>query len=251
MVLVSKLTGSSSLKDQSSGGSFFNKMRCSLVRSASGASLRRHLPGSKSGTLTCVETFENSAADDFDDDEAEQQRKRPLANMVVLSDLEAVERCIIHVERRLSQPVCSDDSAAEIIAGEAAFSSSTFFETGPQSLRNDSAALLDADQPDASSQAVPPKENELQQGLPSPSWDPSSPPAQACPAWHLTRESNTDDPCAKFRFPARLPPLSGLRCTALWQSADSNAVTEISKFAPTVSPSGESFKLAHSKNVSP
>jgi hypothetical protein len=75
--------------------------------------------------------------------------------------------------------------------------------------------------------------------VPSRLWDPSDPPAQASPAWQLKRDKEAlSQQGGRSRFPARLPPLSGLSAKSLRLLSGSTPVVEVGTSWPQ-SPSGD------------
>jgi len=265
MVLVSKLRGSAPAQQQGATNSFFNKIRSSLSRSSSNTSLvqvasapvatSRHLQFvvKGAGSESLVEKFDDSTSCDSS---AGKRSESPDPcvwrdeNTVSLADLEPERTMpeskinVAHGCRQLVAPlsICGSNNGANAPAACHEFESEAEpISPGPIiQKKSDVEALpggIGGDEPKPSP-AVEARPQAATQGeVPRRLWEPSDPPApQAHPAWQLKRDKEALGPTGnRSRFPARLPPLSGLSRKSLRLLSGSTPVLEVSNLPEPVS----------------
>lgn len=98
------------------------------------------------------------------------------------------------------------------------------------------------EEPVKASTAEPSSQGSAQSEVPGRLWDPSDPPVQVNPAWQSKRDrvdkELTGPSGSRTRFPARLPPLSGLSCKGLLRLSGSTStpVLALSELPEPTSP---------------
>jgi hypothetical protein len=226
MVLVSKLRGQSPAQ-LSTNSSFLGKIRSTLTRSSSSTTVkvvsdcnaRRHSFESYSS----VERFDESTSCGSSSErrsELPDPCDWPIDNILVLDDLEPEQHSVPDVQSHVDK--AEPRSLTSICGGvgdqgAAADSSEPDLDAEPLSSRGSAAVAarvqnaIAGEEPTVRS-AVDSKPVELKGRL----WDPADPPRQTHPAWQIKRDTEVKEThVTKTRFPARLPPLSGLTTKGL------------------------------------
>lgn len=262
MVLVSKLRGQSTAQP-GGNNSLLGKIRSTLTRSSSSTNLkvvsdcnaRKHAADSYS----CVERFDESTSCGSSSEKRSELHDPcdwPVDNMVVLADLESEPHSVPEVS------ICGSPGDRGAVAED----SEPDLDAEPLSSRGSLHRPVGRDQAKPAAEGVPGavsgEESNARSGVDAKPaelkgrlWDPADPPkAQAHAAWQIgsppkpKRETEVSGANgSKTRFPARLPPLSGLATKGL-RKLGSTPVLQVSNLpepAPLQLPSGEQAGTAN------
>lgn len=221
MVLVSKLRGQSPAQ-LNTNSSFLGKLRSTLTRSSSSTNVkvvsdcnaRRH----SGESYSCVERFDESTSCGSSSERRSELQDPceswPIDNVVVLDDLEPERHSVPEIRSHVNnvEPLTSICGSGQ---GAAAEPSEPDLDAEPLSSRGSAAVRVPsaiAGEESTVRSAFDSKPRELKGRL----WDPADPPRQTHPAWQIKRDTEVNAVHGtKTRFPARLPPLSGLTTKGL------------------------------------